>query len=722
MRVCLITTFPPSRHHLSEYGFHLADEFLRQNIEFTILGDEYASEQVGPADQVELPGFSVRRCWRVGDVGNGLRILSAVREIRPDIVWFNLVYSTFGTNPLAAFAGLCIPALVRAAGFRTHVTLHHLMALCDMHHADISFPRVYRFAGSIATRLLLRADSVSVLLERYKRMLEEEYGARNIGVRPHGTLGAPHPPDLASRPPGEFRMLAFGKWGRYKRLETPLEALSSILSAVPNASLLIAGCDHPNRSGYLAALKEKWGAHPQIKFLGYLEEGQLDEVFRTAHVAVMPYLSSGGPSGVAHIAARFGLPIVAAEVDDFVRLAEEEGLAIDTYQPGDSAHLASRLIALAHDPARQARMAEQNYKVAAQSTMPRIVASYVTEFNRLLGEAKQVPTAVEGEATAASRHFQSGASRAGTEKEDGLAGRSPSSQICQVQLPGVSVSPHRLTFVIPAYNEAIRLAPTLNAIAGLSASHLGECEIVVVDDGSTDDTADIARAFRAPHCRVSVLSLPHRGKGAAIRHGVGVATGEIVILCDADLQVSVREVLSLLVALKKGADIAIGSRWLAPCESRSAQPFHRRVASRIYNLVAGHVLALPFRDTQCGLKALTLDAATRIFPLLNLDGWGYDSELIHVALTRNLRVEEVDLRLVHDYSNSHFRPLTDGWATLLELFEIRWNDLRGAYGRPALGPISFRETATLGLNFLEESTSPESLEVPANSPSDDLAA
>jgi dolichyl-phosphate beta-glucosyltransferase len=284
------------------------------------------------------------------------------------------------------------------------------------------------------------------------------------------------------------------------------------------------------------------------------------------------------------------------------------------------------------------------------------------------------------------------------------------------------MSRYSFSFVIPAYNEATRIAPTLNAIADLSASHLGECEIIVVDDGSTDATAEIARAFQAPHCRVFVLCPTHRGKGAAIRHGVSVATGEVVILCDADLKDSVREVLSLLVAVKNGADIAIGSRWSTPFKSRSAQPFHRRVASRIYNLVAGHVLALPFRDTQCGLKTLTLDAATRIFPLLNLDGWGYDSELIHVALTRSLRIEEVDLHLVHDYSDSHFRPLADGCATLLELFEIRWNDLRGLYGQPVLGPTSLQETAKLSLNFFQESTSPKPLEVPANSPSDDLAA
>jgi glycosyltransferase involved in cell wall biosynthesis len=284
------------------------------------------------------------------------------------------------------------------------------------------------------------------------------------------------------------------------------------------------------------------------------------------------------------------------------------------------------------------------------------------------------------------------------------------------------MSRNSCSFVIPAYNEATRLAPTLSAIADLSASHLGECEIIVVDDGSTDPTADIARGFHAPHCNVRVLCLPHRGKGSAIRHGVSVARGEIVILCDADLRDSVREVLCLLVALRNGADIAIGSRWLTPSDSPCGQPLHRRIASRIFNLVASHVLALPFRDTQCGLKTLTLDAATRVFPLLNLEGWGYDSELIHVALTRRLRVEEVDLHLVHDYSNSHFRPFADGCATLLELFEIRWNDLRGIYGRPALGPMSFRKATKSNLNFFQERASLEPLEVPANSPSDDLAA
>ena len=282
--------------------------------------------------------------------------------------------------------------------------------------------------------------------------------------------------------------------------------------------------------------------------------------------------------------------------------------------------------------------------------------------------------------------------------------------------------PYSCSFVIPAYNEAARIAPTLSVIAELSVSHLGECQIIVVDDGSTDSTVDIARAFQAPHCHVSVLALPHRGKGSAIRQGVSVASGEIVILCDADLQDSVREVLRLMTAMRNGADIAIGSRWLSPSYSHYGQPLHRRIASRLFNFVANHVLALPFRDTQCGLKTLTLDAANRVFPLLSLNGWGYDSELIYVALSRHLHVAEIDLRLVHDYGNSHFRPLTDGCATLSELFEIRWNDLRGAYGNSAPSPTRRRDAASANLNLFQESAPTDSIKVPANSPGDDLAA
>src|SRR6266496_1727407 len=121
MRICLVTAFPPSTQRINEYGLHLAIQARNQHADLTVLADEYEPRQP------ELDGFNVRRCWSFNSLATPFRILRGARELTADVVWFNLVYSTFGDQPLAAFLGLCTPLFLRLCGFRTHVTLHHLM-------------------------------------------------------------------------------------------------------------------------------------------------------------------------------------------------------------------------------------------------------------------------------------------------------------------------------------------------------------------------------------------------------------------------------------------------------------------------------------------------------------------------------------------------------------------------------------------------------------------
>src|SRR5271165_4902979 len=122
MKICLVTTFPPSQGGLSEYGLHIAQELRRDPfLSLTILADKIAS------GQTELEGFSVQRCWSFDDPTSAIRILAAIRRVKPDVVWFNLLFSTFGRNPIVAFSGLLTPLLARLTGGYTHVTLHHLM-------------------------------------------------------------------------------------------------------------------------------------------------------------------------------------------------------------------------------------------------------------------------------------------------------------------------------------------------------------------------------------------------------------------------------------------------------------------------------------------------------------------------------------------------------------------------------------------------------------------
>jgi glycosyltransferase involved in cell wall biosynthesis len=376
MKICLITTFPPSQGGLSEYGFHLARE-LQGNpfVSLTILADEI------PPSLQELDGFSIQRCWSFDDPTSVIRLLRRLHQLKPDVVWFNLLYSTFGRNPLIAFSGLMAPALVRLTGLYTHVTLHHLMDTADLEDAGVRFGRLYRVVGVLATRILLLSNSISVLMPRYREILFDKYGKDNIHVRSHGVLtGQPEHPKFSLRGNPEHRILAFGKWGTYKRLELMLEAFPAIEKEFPNAKLVIAGGNHPSAAGYVESIKQKCAGWARVEFTGYVPEESLPELFQSASVTVMPYSSSTGSSGVAHLACAYGVPIVCADLADFRQMATEEDLAVDFYQPGSARDLADCLLRLLQDPEQQKARAVQNFAAAERMTMPSIVQKYLRHF------------------------------------------------------------------------------------------------------------------------------------------------------------------------------------------------------------------------------------------------------------------------------------------------------------------------------------------------------
>jgi glycosyltransferase involved in cell wall biosynthesis len=376
MKICLVTTFPPSQGGLSEYGLHIAEE-LRRNpfLSLTILADKFSPVQP------ELDGFSVQRCWSFDDPASALRLLQTIGKMKPDVVWFNLLFSTFGRNPLNAFLGLLTPLLARLSGRYTHVTLHHLMDTVDLKDAGVRHPRTYRAAGAIATRMLLLSNSVSVLMPGYRKILHEKYGHDNVHVRSHGVLtGRPEYPDFARRGNPEHRILAFGKWGTYKRLELMVEAFQIVGAALPTTKLIVAGGDHPQAAGYVESLKKKHAGNPAIEFTGYVHEDRLPDLFQGSSVAVMPYSSSTGCSGVAHLACAYGVPIVCADLPDFRQMADGEELAIEFYQPGNAQDLASCLINFLLNQEKQQAMAVQNFSTALRMTMPTIVLKYLRHF------------------------------------------------------------------------------------------------------------------------------------------------------------------------------------------------------------------------------------------------------------------------------------------------------------------------------------------------------
>jgi glycosyltransferase involved in cell wall biosynthesis len=376
MKICLVTSFPPSRDALNEYGFHIASELKNiPGVELTILGDEYSPVQP------ELDGFTVKRCWKFNSLGNPLRLMRAIRREKPDVVWFNLGFASFGGTPPSAFLGIATPALARMAGYYTHVTLHQLMETVNLDDAGIRFPLLYKWGGVLATHLVLFANSVSVMLPAYRSVLVEKYGRGSVYVRRHGIFSArPEYPDFALRGNPEHRILAFGKWGTYKRLEPMIEAFKEVARQIPNARLVIAGTDHPKTPGYLQSIREKLASRSDVIFTGYVAEEDIPQLFQSSSVAVLPYTSSAGSSGIAHLACTYGVPIVASDIPDFRRLADEEGLAIDFFPPGKINELARHLTDLLQNRERQIEMAMQNVSAALRMSMPEIIRQYLRTF------------------------------------------------------------------------------------------------------------------------------------------------------------------------------------------------------------------------------------------------------------------------------------------------------------------------------------------------------
>jgi len=248
------------------------------------------------------------------------------------------------------------------------------------------------------------------------------------------------------------------------------------------------------------------------------------------------------------------------------------------------------------------------------------------------------------------------------------------------------VQPTLLTysFIIPAYNESDRIRPTLDEILRYAGERNWDTEILVVDDGSGDDTAQIVRQYSEAHPQIFLVENPgNRGKGFSVRNGMLHARGDICLFTDADLSSPISEAQKLFDAISEGADVAIGSRWLCPELQTERQPFYRRVFGRIFNLVLRVFLGLNFADTQCGFKAFRRDAAQRIFPLQKIERWGFDPEILFLARRLGFSVKEVPVLWAHS-EGTRLHPFRDGLRMFIEVLRIRWNSISGDYAATVL--------------------------------------
>lgn len=243
-----------------------------------------------------------------------------------------------------------------------------------------------------------------------------------------------------------------------------------------------------------------------------------------------------------------------------------------------------------------------------------------------------------------------------------------------------------LSVIIPCYNEELRLGRSLERVRAFLAEKRYEREVLVVNDGSRDRTAEVAAAQQAAFSdsgtELRVIENPgNRGKGFSVRNGMFQARGEIALFTDADLSAPIEEADKLISPIERGEfDVVFASRALAQSEIPVRQSVFRETAGRTFNVLMRGIVGLPYKDTQCGFKAFHRERALEVFGRQRIDGFGFDAEVLFIARKLGLRLCELPVKWSH-VEGSKVGMLSDSTRMFTDLVQIRWNEVRRVYGK-----------------------------------------
>jgi len=393
MHVAIVTTYPPGKGTLNEYAFHFV-RALRTKEEIsqiTLLVDDLPDGAGYPATETHkgMTPIAVVPCWQFNSTANPWRIVQTVQQLKPDVVLFNIQFASFGDKKMPVTLGLMAPWLVKLAGYPSMVLLHNIMETVDLRNAGYAgsalMEKLIRAAGTLTTAILLRADLVALTIPKYVEILRAKYRATNVLLAPHGSFEDNPPMPTFDLPAGPRQIMAFGKFGTYKRIEIMVEATKILEQrGYSDLEIVIAGSDSPNAKGYLDVMKARYADMPNLRFTGYVSEEEVPRVFQSAAVAVFPYTSTTGSSGVLHQAGSYGCAAALPNIGDFAEVITEEGYVGEFFEPDNAASLADALARLLDDEERRKAMGQRNYMASCGLPIADVLDWYLLHFSALM--------------------------------------------------------------------------------------------------------------------------------------------------------------------------------------------------------------------------------------------------------------------------------------------------------------------------------------------------
>lgn len=389
MKLAIITSFPPSKVTLNEYGYHLVKHFaLKSEIDELLLVTDYTEETKTVDFDTGDCKITFRDSWKFNSYKNILSILKTIKAEKPDAILLNLQFMKFGDKKIPATLGLMLPIFFRLKRIPTVVLLHNIMETTDLDSAGFAsnklLKKFYNGIGTMITRFILNADIVAVTISKYVDILKTKYRKDNIVQIPHGSFETPPKPDMGL-PPGPKQVMAFGKFGTYKKVEKMIEAVEIIRGRTnEDVEIVIAGTDSPNTPGYLKDVAEKYSEVENLRFTGYVEENEVPRIFAQSAVSVFPYTSTTGSSGVLHQAGSYGKAVVLPDIGDLGILIREEGYSGEFFIPDDAESMADAIQKILQDDNYRIELGSANYKAACSLPMETITDKYMEKFRHII--------------------------------------------------------------------------------------------------------------------------------------------------------------------------------------------------------------------------------------------------------------------------------------------------------------------------------------------------
>lgn len=367
MRVCFISSYPPNRARLSEYAQNLVTALAnRQAIDDLYLLVDKTNYPNGTSPN---PKVKIYRIWQADSLLSILKVMRYIIKLRPNVVHFNVSFQSFGQSKITNLSGLSLILLSRIFGFKVLAGVHTFADMADLEKFNIKPSVINKVGIFVATKIVLSAQNVVVLVKGYGDSLKHRYRHTGVLYIPHGTTVVKEPQIHSN----QKTILLFGHMGPHKGLPLMLEAFKKIQTQKNNVRLIIAGTNHPNYSNYLSQFIK--ARMPNVEFTGYVPQNKLSSVFEQADVVVLPYHAAPGTSGVFHLACGFGRPVVASDLPE-IRELVNDGAAAILVPPGDVEALKVALMRVLFDQATAEKMSEQNLAFAQRESWSAVAKAY----------------------------------------------------------------------------------------------------------------------------------------------------------------------------------------------------------------------------------------------------------------------------------------------------------------------------------------------------------